>query len=231
MDWTTLTTDPTNDEMQKQMLAYLLSLRKVETSQYIDWLLQQVADKSCLDIGAIEHDLSFTEYPTWKHKLVSQAASHTVGIDILDEYVEVIKQRGFDVRVCDATSDTFLGEKFDVVIIGDVIEHVENPINLVRFAIRHLNEGGRVIAKTPNPYYIDHIKKYLKNKAFVNADHIAWFTPTMALEIARRAGCSLDSYTIFPESKKGILKKLFKNTDVFSRDFAYMFKHKANNIT
>jgi len=226
MDWTEQTTDPTNGEMQNQMQKYLLSIRNVVNTPYIDWLLQQVTNKSCLDIGAIEHDLSFTELPTWKHKLVSQASRHTVGIDILEEYVEVTRQRGFDIRVCDATSDVFTGETFDIVIIGDVIEHVENPVNLIRFSIRHLNEGGIVIAKTPNPYFFDHIKKHLKNKACVNADHMAWFTPTMALEIARRAGCSLDSYAIFPESEKGILKKLFKNTDLFSRDFAYVFKHK-----
>jgi 2-polyprenyl-3-methyl-5-hydroxy-6-metoxy-1,4-benzoquinol methylase len=227
MDWTAQTTDPTNDEMLDRMLAYLQSIRRTAGTDYVDWLLQQVRNKSCLDIGAIEHDLSFTERPTWKHKLVSEASSRTVGIDILEDYVETLKQRGYDIRSCDATSDEFIGETFDVVIIGDVIEHVDNPVKLVRFALRHLNQDGIAVAKTPNPFFYDHIKKYTKNKAFINADHMAWFSPSMALEIARRAECSLDSYLIFPESGKPILKRLLKNPDLFSRDFVYVFKHKG----
>ena len=231
MDWTGKTTDPTNCEMLDQMQAHLNSIRNTANKPYIEWLLQQAADKSCLDIGAIEHDLSFTELPTWKHKLVAQTSSHVVGIDILEEYIEVLRQRGFDIRFCDATSDTFLGETFDIVIIGDVIEHVDNPVSLIRFSLRHLNQDGFIIVKTPNPYFFDHIKKYLKGKSFVNAEHIAWFTPTMALEIARRAGCTLDSYSIFPESGRSILKGLLKNKELFSRDFAYVFKHKNGDRT
>ncbi len=227
MDWTEQTTDPTDNEMLQRMLEYLQSIRKTASPDYMTWLLQQVSNKSCLDIGAIEHDLSFTERPTWKHKLVSDASSRTVGIDILEDYVEILRQRGYDIRLFDATSDEFIGETFDVVIIGDVIEHVDNPVKLIRFSLRHLNQGGMIIAKTPNPFFYDHIKKYLKNRAFINADHMAWFSPSMALEIARRADCSLDSYLIFPESEKPLLKILLKNPDLFSRDLVYVFKHKA----
>jgi len=228
MDWTTQTTDPTDNEMLKQMLEYLQSIRRTVNSGYMDWLLLEVTDKSCLDIGAIEHDLSFTEKPTWKHKLVSDASSHTVGIDILEDYVEAVRQRGYDIRFCDATSDESIGETFDVVIIGDVIEHVNNPVKLIGFALRHLNHDGMIIAKTPNPFFYDSIKKYTKNKAFINADHMAWFSPSMALEIARKAGCSLDSYLIFPEPGKPVLKRLLRNPDLFSRDFVFVFKHKES---
>ena len=117
------------------------------------------------------------------------------GLDY-QEYAEVLQQRGFDIRYCDATSEEYLGEKFDTVVLGDVIEHVNNPVDLIRFAKRHLNPGGEIIAKTPNPYYIDHVKKCAKNRDFVSLDHLAWYTPTMALEIAERAGCGLKTFLL-----------------------------------
>ena len=132
-----------------------------------------------------------------------------------------MNERGYDIRVCDATSDKYLGEKFDTVVMGDVIEHVENPVNLVRFAIRHLNDDGKVIVKTPNPYYIDNIIKFAKSKDFVNFEHIAWFTPTMALELARRAECKLSAYVVFPRKRPWSI--ILSKTDIFTRDFAYIF--------
>ena len=221
MDWTKHTTDPCDANTQIKIHAHLDDIREIASKDDVSWLLKQVTGKSCLDIGCIEHDLSYTNHPSWKHKKLVEVASHVVGVDILEEYAKVLNQRGYDIRVCDATSDEYLGEKFDTVVMGDVIEHVENPVNLVRFAIRHLNDDGKVIVKTPNPYYIDNFIKFAKSKDFVNFEHIAWFTPTMALELARRAECKLSAYVVFP--RKRPWSKIFSKTDIFTRDFVYIF--------
>lgn len=221
MDWTRYTTDPCDTDIQLKIHSHLEKIRVIAGKDDVSWLLKQVAGKSCLDIGCIEHDLSYTDRPSWKHKKIMEAASHVVGVDILEAYAKVLNEQGYDIRVCDATSDKYLGEKFDTVVMGDVIEHVENPVNLVRFAVRHLNDDGKVIVKTPNPYYIDNIIKFAKSKDFVNFEHIAWFTPTMALELARRAECKLSAYVVFP--RKRPWSKIFSKTDIFTRDFAYIF--------
>ena len=221
MDWTRYTTDPCDTDTQLKIHSHLEKIRVIAGKDDVSWLLKQVDGKSCLDIGCIEHDLSYTDKPSWKHKKIMETASHVVGVDILEAYAKVLNERGYDIRVCDATSDKYLGEKFDTVVMGDVIEHVENPVNLVRFAIRHLNDDGKVIVKTPNPYYIDNIIKFAKSQDFVNFEHIAWFTPTMALELSRRAECKLSAYVVFP--RKRPWSKIFSKTDIFTRDFAYIF--------
>ena len=43
------------------------------------------------------------------------------------------------------------------VVIGDVIEHVNNPVRLLQFARRHLAPDGLVLVSTPNPYWIKHV--------------------------------------------------------------------------
>ena len=221
MDWTNYTTDPCDAETQLKIHDYLSGIRQTAGKDDVSWLLQQVAGKRCLDIGCVEHDLSYTDRPSWKHKKIVDAASYVVGVDILEEYAKILTERGYDIRACDATSDEYLGEKFDIVVMGDVIEHVENPVNLLRFAVRHLEDGGKIVAKTPNPYYIDNIIKFAKGKDFVNFEHIAWYTPTMALELARRAGCRLTSYVVF--QRKRPWSKIFSRTDIFTRDFMYVF--------
>jgi 2-polyprenyl-3-methyl-5-hydroxy-6-metoxy-1,4-benzoquinol methylase len=223
MDWTKYTTDPCDEHTEQSIRDHLKNIRIIAQQDYMSWLLARIRNKNCLDIGAIEHDLSHTEKPSWKHKQISGVASRVVGVDILEEFAQTLNERGYDIRVCDATSDAYLGEKFDTVILGDVIEHVENPVNLLRFAVRHMNDGGEVIVKTPNPYYIDNIVKFARNRDSVNFEHIAWYTPTMALELARRAQCRLVSYVVF--SRKRPWKNMFPGSDIFTRDFVYIYSH------
>ena len=222
-DWTKFTTDHCDHVVEKEMMKYLKGIRHIERKEYIDWLLKMVHGKSWLDIGAVEHDLSYVEKPSWKHKLLVEQASKVVGVDILEEYANILNERGYDIRICDATSEHNLGEKFDTVVIGDVIEHVNNPVDLIRFSMRHLKAEGVVIVKTPNVYYIDNIRRFISNKFYTNFEHTAWFTPTMALEIARRAGCNLQSYIVFP--KKRPWPYIFPKSDLFTRDYVYMFNH------
>jgi 2-polyprenyl-3-methyl-5-hydroxy-6-metoxy-1,4-benzoquinol methylase len=201
--------------------AYLLQVRELTRVDYMDWLTSRVPGRSCLDIGAVEYDLAYSERPTWKHARLVEAAERVVGIDLVEGAVEVLRGRGYDIRVYDATSDADVGERFDVVVIGDVIEHVANPERLLRFAVRHLADGGEVIVRTPNPYYTDHIKKFGRDRPFVNLDHIAWYTPTMALEFARRADCVLRGYVV-DVSEMPRLRR-WANPEMYSRNFIFRF--------
>lgn len=222
IDWTKLSTDPNDAETVKKVHDFLNKIRIIRRKEYSDWLLENVKDRTVLDIGAIEHNLEYARLPHWKHRKLIEHARKVVGVDILEEYAEVLNKEGFDIRVCDATSDKFLGEKFDVVILGDVIEHVANPVKLVEFAIRHVNDNGEVIIKTPNPYYTGSIKKNLKGKPFVNLEHMSWITPTMMMEIARRANCNLKNYIVDPKKLPWLAKVI--NPDMLSRDFIYILE-------
>lgn len=225
LDWTTISSDPNNSDARRQVHHYLQKIRCLESrdNDNMTWLLERVTGKSCLDIGAVGHVLEKTEKPEWKHKRIAERASKAVGLDIVEEYVSVLKQRGYDIRICDATSQEDLGEKFDVVILGDVIEHVENPLDLIRFSLRHLEKGGEIVASTPNPYYYDRIRNMRKQRPFVNLDHITWFTPTMALEIARRIGCCLKSYVVNDYEQPWHAK--YRNPEFYSRYYVYVFTH------
>jgi len=222
IDWTKLSTDPNDLEVLSKVQNYLKEIRVVRRKAYSDWLYQEVVDKTVLDIGAIEHNLEYARSPDWKHRKLVETASKVVGVDILEEYAAALNKEGFDIRVCDATSDETIGEQFDVVVIGDVIEHVSDTVKLVKFAIRHLNDHGEVIIKTPNPYYTGSIKKNLREMPFVNLEHLSWITPTMMLEIARRANCKLSKYIVDPK-KSPLLAKII-NPEMLSRDYIYILE-------
>lgn len=196
LDWTTLSDDPNNQEAKAAVRGWLKSARHVHPdTDLLSHIEGLVRGKRVLDIGVVSHSVRYFDLPEWRHGRICRAASHCVGIDILEPLVDELNQRGFDVRCMDATSEANLGERFDVVFIGDVVEHVDNAVLLLRFAARHLAPGGRLYVTTPNPFSRKFFRQFKRDGVMVvNLDHVAWITPTNAIELARRAGISLASY-------------------------------------
>lgn len=195
-DWTTYSDDPNNKEARADVLPWLLGIREVHLDRpLLDYVVDRARDKRVLDIGVVSHSARYFEQEGWRHGLIRNVASRCIGVDILEPLVKELNDRGFNVRCVDATSDADLGERFDMVFLGDVIEHVDNPVALLRFAGRHLAPGGRILATTPNPFSRKFYRQFKRQGTpVVNLDHCAWFTPTTALELARRAGLNLIAY-------------------------------------
>ena len=96
------------------------------------------AGKSVLDVGCVERSIAREGTPTWLHKHICRTASRAVGLDLLAPEVAELNRRGYNVICGDATSID-VGEHFDVVVAGEIIEHVGNPGALIQNLKRHLN--------------------------------------------------------------------------------------------
>ena len=230
IDWTAISQNPVAPEVRGAIVSELFSRRRRTTGSE-RFLQSFVSGMRVLDIGVVEHDISHIESPNWKHQKIHQWASHVLGIDIIPAAVELLNARGFNVRQMDATSEEDLGEKFDRVVIGDVIEHVNHPVDLLKFAARHLVPGGRILVSTPNPYWIAFIWGTIRDGTLVtNADHVSWVSPSAALEIGRRAGLDLHEYWLLQGDQapakrmlRRLVNRLFPNSEIFSSNFFYIF--------
>ena len=196
-DWTSFSDDPNNREAKAAVRAWLPTARHIHNDvDLLGFIDQLVRGQRVLDIGVVSHSARYFDRSDWRHGRIASAASYCLGLDILTSLVEELNTRGFNVRCVDATSDVDLGERFDVAFIGDVVEHVNNPVGLLAFAGRHLAPGGRLYATTPNPFSRKFFRQFRRNNGALvaNLDHVAWITPTLAMELARRAGLNLTAY-------------------------------------
>lgn len=196
LDWTTVSDDPNNRDAKAAVRAWLKTAQTVHADRdLLGHIEALVRGKRVLDIGVVSHSARYFDLPDWRHGRIHKAAAYCVGIDILEPLVAELNGRGFNVRCVDATSDADMGERFDVVFIGDVVEHVDNAVLLLKFAARHLAPGGRLFVTTPNPFSRKFFRQFKREGVMVvNLDHIAWITPTLAMELARRAGIALAAY-------------------------------------
>lgn len=216
--WSKKTKDPCDVSVLKEVNSFLNSIRKTlphstdpKVDDYNNLICNLAKGKRVLDIGLCEHTRERIASTHWKHKALAAASDYIVGVDIDEELVTYIQSLGFNARVADATGDADLGEKFDLVVIGDVIEHVENPVGLLRFAKRHLNPKGQIIVRTPNAFCYNYVWSVFKNGTDIsNLEHLFYVVPTHALELARRTNLVLSRYYTLGRRGKTLLRTVYR---------------------
>lgn len=89
---------------------------------------------------------------TYVRRLAERAA-YVAGIDIDYEYVAEGARTLPNLAVAAAEALPFPGESFDVVLLHEVLEHVQDDRRTVREAWRVLTPGGRIVIFAPNRLY------------------------------------------------------------------------------
>ena len=83
-------------------------------------------NKHVLDLGCIDHDYNLEKNNSWIHKNIISVAKSVVGVDYMEEDVKKLNKLGYDV-VCANVENFNLKKKFDVIVAGELIEHLANP--------------------------------------------------------------------------------------------------------
>jgi SAM-dependent methyltransferase len=137
-----------------------------------------VKGKAVLDVGPAELVGTVNKFKEerWLHKLVASAASRVVGLELSLEQVQALRELGYDIRQGDAEAFS-LGETFDVVLAGELIEHLSNPGAFLDCARHHLNPGGILLLTTPNRF---DAYKFLKT---VQTGHIPGYHKPIAKHV------------------------------------------------
>ena len=140
-------------------------------------LANRVQGKTILDIGYAQH-------PNLHLRNV-----HRVGLDlqapkIPSGYEEEILGNVFDL-------DTLLpNRKFDTIICGEFLEHIENPYDLLRKLHAFLAPNGVLLLSTPNPFGFPVVLlELLRSKRFFyTTDHVYYFPPRWMERMLERCG-------------------------------------------
>lgn len=116
-------------------------------------------------------------------KVFADASYDVTGIDLDERYLQFGRQRG--LRLINSTFEDFArtsGEKFDLVVMSHVIEHMQGPPEALMLLRDMLGEGGCVFIEVPN---ID--LSYIEPAQFQFAHK--WYFDTVTLsDLLERAG-------------------------------------------
>lgn len=135
--------------------------------------------------------------------LLVQNPKHSVGIDIDNDQLKICKKRGLNCMNHNIERGLpFPGKHFDAVNCRHIIEHVENPMFLLREIHRVLKPKGKLVMLTPDI-------KVVKEHFWDEHTHKRPFTIESLERSAYDAGFRNYSVYPFPEGLFGMYK-LFK---------------------
>ena len=156
----------------------------------------------------------------------------------LNQYEEAKKY--CNAYVLDITKEDVVG-MYDVIILGDILEHTVDPEGILRKIQKNLTKDGYIIISTPNIVNIyARIKILFGNfdyaeKGIFDKTHVHFFTRKTLRQTVDSAGYDIEKmeYTIIPvqlvfkKLRKSIINSvahiLYGITTIWTTLFAYQF--------
>jgi len=157
----------------------------------IRYITQRCADKRVLDLGCVQHDPNLRKSRFWLHKAIRAVAEHVTGVDLDEDGVRELQAAGYDIRVEDA-QEFYLQEEFDVIVVGDLIEHLEDQHGFFHSCKRHMGPQSVILISTPNPWFWRRgLEAFLGWNARINPEHTCWLCPQTLSQLAARFGLEM----------------------------------------
>lgn len=102
------------------------------------------AAASCVELGASDGRMT---------RLIAEVVPDVTAVDGSETYVAAIRSELPHVHaVCSLFEDYDPGRRFDVVVLGHVLEHVEDPVAVLSRARALLRPGARALVTVPNAH-------------------------------------------------------------------------------
>jgi SAM-dependent methyltransferase len=128
----------------------------------------------------------------WLHAHLDAVTSSLVGIDIDEAGVKDADAAGYECYVADCRDPKALAalgiDKADLVIAGEVIEHLDDPGAFLAGLHELVAPGGELIVTTPNAYGLFNVAASLALREINHPDHVLMFTWRTLANLGARHG-------------------------------------------
>jgi SAM-dependent methyltransferase len=110
------------------------------------------------------------------------------GVDFDPAAIEVAKKTGLNVRYGTLLEQEYPASSLDAVVMSHVIEHVPDPVGLLRECHRLLKPGGKLVVITPNAASWGHRLYGADWRGLEPPRHLHIFTCSSLATVSARAG-------------------------------------------
>lgn len=162
-----------------------------QRNERIRAVLELATGPRVLHVGCANNRFPRTkaELGHWLHGALIEAGWSVLGADINREHLAEMARAGYEVTYLDAMAIPEEGERFDSIVAGELIEHIENPGLFLNGCRKRLAPGGRLVLTTPNAFGVMDILGYVRkfDRAF-HPEHTCWFDAQTLRQMLERCG-------------------------------------------
>ncbi len=180
------------DERSQRLLVHRLpTARLVDRT---DFVTERVRGRHVIHVGFADagYRSCHQDRDEWLHLHLAEAAGRLVGIDIDAVGVEEAVLAGLEAHVADCCDPGQLRalhlEAAEVVVAGEIIEHLDNPGGFLDGLHELCSPGGEVVMTTPNAYGWVNPAAALAGYEVNHPDHIVMYTWRTLSKMLERHG-------------------------------------------
>ena len=98
---------------------------------------------SCLELGSADGGMT---------QFLVDDFQEVVSVDGSESFVSRLKERNIPnlTAITSFFEDLSLDQEFDTVILSHILEHVDNPVEILKIAKRYTKKGGVILIDVPN---------------------------------------------------------------------------------
>ncbi len=159
------------------------------------WIVERCKGRKVLHVGCTDYPFTAPKFAngTLLHQEMAPVAAKLVGIDLDEPSIRFLTEKGVpDLHVVDAANVKVLLEQIgfepDLVVAGEVIEHLNEPQAFLRGLRSAMSERASLIVSIPNAFHYLGIINILLGREKVHPDHVAYYSVGTITETLRRAG-------------------------------------------
>ena len=178
-------------------------------------------DKEVLNVGCVGNASN-----EFLQEEIQKITRKVVGVDIDKPGLEKLKGRGYNVFYGDVQDINFnLEKKFDVIVAGEIIEHVENAGIFLENMKKHLKNDKILIITTPNSrevtYQFNRVLGRIKSEeGIIDKTHVSVYSKQTLMQLLGRYNLELIEHAYLDmylrSKKKFIIKLITKRFPDFS---------------
>ncbi len=178
---------------------------------------QRVLHIGCVDTGLMEERFANNELLHQKLDLVSE---ELYGVDINVEGIKFLSDKGFKnlyaIDLCaEQQREQIKHVKFDIIILSEVIEHLNNPGQMLESIKTLMKAETKLMVSVPNAFSAENIWHMMNNTEFVHPDHNYYFSHVTFKNLLQKCGLettenylySFNKYA-FQNREKSAIKRL-----------------------
>ena len=191
------------------------------------------AGRPVLHLGCSDYPYSLEQYKQGNllHDKLHRVSKNLAGVDVSTEGIDYLSSLGFENLVVgnvENLKDAGIVGTFEVIIAGELLEHVENVGKCLENIHCLMDKESILVVSVPNAHSVKSFVRVFLGSELVHPDHLYYFSPATMEHLCKRFSYEVMDYFYWVGEPKGILKKvLFCNVRLMMK---YMLPYVADGL-